>query len=106
MIFKTISSKSVSLQMRSEQSRRDVTLLTVEFILRTICAAHSLQVPQGRYFGGIIVSSLRDLDEMLICLLRRLKPTVNKVLSLRDIFAADATPYTNCLSLHSLNRKS
>jgi len=68
MIFKPISSKSISLQREemlrlysAEQSRRDVTLLTVEFILRAIGAAHSLKVPQGRYFGGIIVSSLRDI---------------------------------------------
>ena len=89
MIFKTVTHIQKSeemLRLRSaEQSRRDVTLLTVEFILRTICAAHSLQVPKGRYFERMIVSSLRDFGAMLFLRLRRLKPTVNQVLSLRDI---------------------
>ena len=71
----------------AEQSRRDVTLLTVEFILRTICDAHALQVPQGRYFERMIVPSLRDFGAMLFLRLRRLKPTVNQVLSLRDIIS-------------------
>ena len=84
MIFKTISSKSTSLQMRSEKSRRDVILLTVEFILRTLSAVYSLQVPQGRPFGEMFVSSLRDFGAGLFRLPRRLKPTVNQVLSLRD----------------------
>ena len=45
-------------RMRS-QSRRDETLLTVEFILRKMDAASPL-VPQGRHFGAMVVSSLRD----------------------------------------------
>ena len=86
--------------MRSGKSRRDGILLTVDFNLRTKDTAHLLQVTQGRHFG-IIVSSLRDFRGIVFRLLRRLKPTVNQVLSLRDIFAADVTPYTNCLYLHS-----
>jgi len=35
--------------------------------------------------GSMIVSSLRDFIVSLFCLIRRLKPPVNKVLSLRDI---------------------
>ena len=70
----------------AEQSRRDVTLLTVEFILRTLRIAHALQVPQGRHFEWMIVSSLRDFGAMLFHRLRRLKPTVNQVLSLWDIW--------------------
>ena len=82
MFFKTITSKPISLAGR-EQSRRDGTLLTVDFNLRTLDAIYSRQVPQGRYFGGV-VSSLRDFGGISFCLLRRLKPTVNQVLSLRD----------------------
>jgi len=59
MIFKTTTSNSISVQMRNEKSRWDVTLLTVGFNLRLIDAAHSLQVPQGRHLGKMIVSSLR-----------------------------------------------
>ena len=61
------------------KSRRDNTLLTVGFNLRQRNRHH--QVPQGRHFAHQ-VSSLRDLVEGHPC--RRLKPTVNKVLSLRD----------------------
>jgi len=93
MIFKTISSKSILLQREvmfrlcsAEQSRRDNTLLTVEFILRTRDVVHALQVPQGRHFEWMIVSSLRDFGKRLFRLFRRLKPTVNQVLSLRDIW--------------------
>ena len=74
------------------KSRRDNTLLTVGFNLRTDGTQH--QVPQGRHFAnprrntatpfqkGAQVSSLRDFSEG--GRYRRLKPTVNKVLSLRD----------------------
>ena len=61
------------------KSRRDNTLLTVGFNLRQDGTHH--QVPQGRHFAQQ-VSSLRDLVEGRPY--RRLKPTVNKVLSLRD----------------------
>jgi len=50
MIFKTTPSNSISLQMIGEKSRRDGTLLTVDFNLRTRDIAYSLQVPQGRHF--------------------------------------------------------
>jgi len=62
-----------------EKSRRDNTLLTVGFNLRQHDIYH--QVPQGRHFSRQ-VSSLRDLVEEHPY--RRLKPTVNKVLSQRD----------------------
>ena len=61
------------------KSRRDNTLLTVGFNLRQDGTHH--QVPQGRHFA-YQVSSLRDLVGGTPY--RRLKPTVNKVLSLRD----------------------
>ena len=73
-----------SSEMIKEKSRRDGTLLTVDFNLRLMDATHS-EVPQGRYFRAIIVSSLRDFGVTLLCAFRRLKPTVNKMLSLRDI---------------------
>jgi hypothetical protein len=60
-------------------SRRDSTLLTVGFSLRYRDDDSSL-VPQGRHNQ---VSPLRGegVGGMFV---RRLKPTVNKVLSLRD----------------------
>ena len=61
------------------KSRRDNTLLTVGFNLRQYGTYH--QVPQGRHFSRQ-VSSLRDFIGRGP--FRRLKPTVNKVLSLRD----------------------
>ena len=76
MIFKTIFSKSISLQIRSELSRRDVTLLTVEFILRTISAMLSHKVPQGRYFEGIIVSRCKKNEDIF--------KNVRSLLSRRD----------------------
>ena len=75
-----------SFQKRRRKSCKDETILTVDFNLRTRNTTHSLQVPQGRHYFMSKVSSLRDLETMLYYLLRRLKPTVNKVLSLRDIF--------------------
>jgi len=68
-----------------EKSRRDGTLLTVDFNLRSVDTECFCQVPQGRHLGEKIVSSLRDFEAILVSLLRRLKPTVNKMLSLRDI---------------------
>ena len=65
------------------KSRRDDTLLTVDFNLRQLDATHS-EVPQGRHFGAMVVSSLRDYGVTLFSAFRRLKPTLNKVLSLRD----------------------
>ena len=68
------------------KSRRDETLLTVEFILRNMDAVIP-KVPQGRHFGVMVVSSLRDFGFVLHRLSRRLKSTVNNVLSLRDKIA-------------------
>ena len=73
------------------QSRRDETLLTVEFILRNMDAV-SLSVPQGRHFGAMIVSSLRDFGAVLHRLSRRLKSTVIRMLSLRDRSRAHKIP--------------
>jgi len=67
------------LEFEGFKSRRDNTLLTVGFNLRQRGTHH--QVPQGRHVAHQ-VSSLRDLAGGHRC--RRLKPTVNKVLSLRD----------------------
>jgi len=88
MIFKTITSSPIPLRsiQRSEgKSRRDGTLLTVDFNLRTKGVLCYPQSPAGTaLWRGNIVSSLRDFRAYLFCLIRRLKPTVNKVLSLRD----------------------
>ena len=66
------------------KSRRDEILLTVDFNLRKMTVLNPFLVPQGRNFGAMIVSSLRDFDVVLLRLCRRLKSTVNRVLSLRD----------------------
>ena len=64
-----------------DKSRRDNTLITAGFNLRQ--ESNAPQVPQGRHLGIDNVPSLRDLD--LVGNSRRLKPTVNKVPSLRDL---------------------
>ena len=73
--------------------------LTVGFNLRTGNALHNIQSPAGtaqtlsQFFvkRDGVVSSLRDLGVGLFRLFRRLKPTVNKVLSLRD--SSDLPPF-------------
>ena len=89
------------------KSRRDGTLLTVDFNLRDATnAVLSLQVPQGRHFGDdIIVSSLQDFEEMLFSMLRRLKPTVNRMLSLRDISALTKHSTNPLFSINSLSKR-
>ncbi|MDR0864835.1 MAG: hypothetical protein LBO74_07880 [Candidatus Symbiothrix sp.] len=67
------------------KSRRDNTLLTVGFSLR-YRDDESVLVPQGRYISDGKVSSLQDFIEDVYCRVRRLKPTVNNVLSLRDFY--------------------
>ena len=80
MIFKMINLNYTFIEM----SRRDETLLTVGFNLRNIL--HNV-TPQSRRDDTIIASKLRPCGtserEAYNC--RRLKPTVSKVLSLRDI---------------------
>ena len=91
------------IQIREIKSRRDDTLLTVDFNLRTGNVSCPVQNPAGMtlltinseqltinnycsYCSLTIVSSLRDFADYSSCrLFRRLKSTVNKVLSLRDI---------------------
>jgi len=41
-----------TMQTVRAQSRRDGTILTVEFILRTMDAEHVFQVPQGHFAGS------------------------------------------------------
>jgi len=89
---------NISVQTRNEKSRRDGTLLTVEFILRTIGAMNSLLVPKGRHIKVRLVSSLRDFGGMLFHQLRRLKPTVNRVSSLRDYL-----PQLNKIAIQQMN---
>ena len=70
----------------STKSRRDDTLLTVGFNLRTSNATHSAQVPQGRHLlqvQSVVPAGLVETWRA-VSLLRGLKPTVNKVSSLRD----------------------
>ena len=86
MVFKT----TTFIQKCERKSRRDDTLLTVGFNLRVWIrrgCTQSPQVPQGRYSRLSKVSSLQDFVETyrVASRIRRLKPTVNKVLSLRDI---------------------
>ena len=81
MIFKITN----SVRRKKEQSRRDGIFLTVGFNLRTKSASYAPQSPAGTILCGYKVSSLRDLNNGLFRAFRRLKSTVNKVLSLRDI---------------------
>ena len=63
----------------------DDTLLTVDFNLRKRNNEHVLQSPAGTTLcRSIQVSSLQDLVAMVVHIVRRLKPTVNKVSSLQD----------------------
>ena len=88
MNFKTITSFPIplrSIQRSGRKSRRDGILLTVDFNLRTRSSQLSPQSPAGTtLWSDDIVSSLRDFGGKLFRLFRRLKPPVNKVLSLRD----------------------
>ena len=74
----------------STKSRRDDTLLTVDFNLRTEYATCAIQSPAGTAQWIDKVSSLRDFAAYSSCwLFRRLKSTVNKVLSPAGHFIAD-----------------
>ena len=95
-----------------EKSRRDGIILTVDFNLRTGNAvetwrAASLQSPEGRTLWRDKVSSLRDLLRRWLFSFRRLKPTVNQVLSLRDflLFITDFTPIFCCYNFVYLHIK-
>ena len=77
------------INLLNEKSRRDGILLTVGFNLRAKNAvetrrAASLPSPAGTTLWIDKVSSLRDFGSRLTRLLRRLKPPVNKVPSLRN----------------------
>ena len=88
MISKTIifhHSHHSNSNRAERKSRRDGILLTVDFNLRSRNAASSLQSPAGTTLWINKVSSLRDLLRQWLFSFRRLKPTVNQVLSLRDI---------------------
>ena len=88
MVLKTtgfIHRREILRQRSATESRRDDILLTVDFNLRTKDALRSLQSPAGTILYLSIVPSLRDLVQTWSLCFRRLKPTVNKVLSLRDI---------------------
>ena len=66
------------------KSHSDGILLTVDFNLRTKNAVHSPKSPAGTTQWRNKVSSLRDFADRVTLHLRRLKSTVNKVLSLQD----------------------
>ena len=72
-------------KIKREKSRRDGIFLTVDFNLRARNAMLSFQSPAGTTQWKDKISSLRDLLWRWTLCFRRLKPTVNKVLSLRDI---------------------
>ena len=75
------------------KSRSDDTLLTVEFNLRKLNDVRTLQSPARTTQWIDKVPSLRDLVETWHAAspIRRLKPTVNKVLSHAGHFAVDTT---------------
>ena len=74
------------IKIRGEKSRRDDTLLTVDFNLRKKQQnVHALQSPAGTTLcRRLQVSSLRDLGACVAHYVRRLKLTVNQMSSLRD----------------------
>ena len=75
------------------KSRSDDTLLTVDAIYGQYDVRHCEKSRRDDTFPFRMadkVSSLRDLEDILFRLLRRLKPPVNKVSSLCD-FAAEKT---------------
>jgi hypothetical protein len=79
-LLKSHNKDLVKKEMLQISPARDNTLLTVGFNLRI---RHNLTSQSSRDgTSWMKVSSLRDSIERLPC--RRLKPTVNKVLSLRD----------------------
>ena len=85
MIFKTITVYPIPSKRIEEKSRRDDTLLTVDFNLRKANDIQAQHSPAGTTLcRSVQVSSLRDLADCVASLSRRLKPTVNQVLSLRD----------------------
>jgi len=70
---------------RSSKSRSDETLLTAGFNLRIQTAiTRSSKSCKDDTLLFVKVSSLRDLGVGVVALVRRLKPAVNKVTSLRD----------------------
>ena len=88
MIFKTVTLIQKSEEMlrlcSAEQSRRDVTLLTVGFNLRKLYV--HIRCKSRR--DGTIIPKCRPCgtwSEYAASFARRLKSTVNQVLSLRDI---------------------
>jgi len=79
----------------NNKSRRDGILLTVDFNLRTGSAPLSPQSPAGTTLRIDNMPSLRDLLRRWASYIRRLKPTVNKMPSLRD-FSSDKLITTFC----------
>ena len=93
MIFKTVMIHPPFLKSRERKSRRDNTLLTVDFNLRKRNDIYAQQSPAGTTLcKRTQVSSLRDLAGCVVPLFRRLKPTVNKVPSLRDYSLLSTIP--------------
>ena len=77
------------LNMVAGKSRRDDTLLTVDFNLRNTNDVRAQESPEGTTLGSYIM--YRPCGTFSMCPafpVRRLKPTVNQVSSLRD-FVAD-----------------
>jgi len=80
-----MTSPTIPLHRRGEKSRRDGTLLTVDFNLRKMSKIFTQLNPAGMTLMRLnIVSSHAGLCAVFVFPVRRLKPTVNKVLSLRD----------------------
>ena len=74
-------------QLGIAKSRSDDTLLTVDFNLRKDAAGHVSANPAGMTLSHLmIVSSHAGLCAVFVAThARRLKPAVNKVMSLQDI---------------------
>jgi len=90
MIFKKTLHTVLS-QTKKEKSGRDGILITVDFNLRSGKVLHSPQNPAGTMLCIEKVPSLRDFENILLGLFRRLKSTVNQVFVSARHFAANKT---------------
>ena len=114
MIFKTIISFFNSCCVKS---RRDDTLLTVGFNLRTGNVAGVSKVPQGRHLeyvqsavpAGLASHFVQSTSVEMWCvasLFRRLKPTVNRVPSLQDFYFVACYRPENNIYLTEVDKQS
>jgi len=98
MVFKTITIFKFPFKRNKGKSRRDGTLLTVGFNLRKLDDIRTLPSPAGTtHIKRTKCRPCGTWHARMVFPVRRLKSTVNKVLSLRDI-----SPLTQSLGKRKL----